>query len=872
MAISILASSGALNFNSTNESVARPWGMNVSSAVTATVALEARVQGVVPASGTLRRFRVEISDNANATAQARVVLRLNGAHTVFDVLIPAGATGLFEVVADVAVTAGDLLSLGCRLLALGTTVVVRSVQVDYESTDGKARNVLGLNSPNNVSTNVSVADARYAPVFSYNNSTVGWKTTIGPNSATPMGASGSFVSATTFIRANTTNAATVFTLFKNGAATGMSITVPAATTGRFNSTGSPVAISPGDEFSWRREITGLSSGSIFQVSLDLNFESGDGSYDLFVGYIMADTTPTWTAAPVGALGYIGVGGFLQPSATSHGSVRIPEAGRLSRLRARGYAVNAPSDYPAFTTINGAQSGLDVTIPTGGDINSAAWISNTTDEESVAVGALVNVGCLAVAGGSLEERRTVFAAGFTITPGDASAEVTPPTGSLQIVGAAPQVILGLAVEPPAGLLRITGLAPTLTEFSGVTPVSGALVIEGIAPVIVSDLDLSPPTGELRIVGRAPGVFVGVALTPGLGELLIEGRAPVLFTVSGATASQLATLSLAAPDAPDSRASQVAALTLAEPPPPPMRASQAALLTIGEIVPDVLASQLAVLALGHGSACVTERCQIWKITRRDGRVFRYTSHDRPVRYGGQVYQSCRSLNPSASENASSLGSVGNIELTGIIDDDGISEADLYGGLFDDAFVTVDLITWGAGTETPRRLASGWTGALSQGETSFNMEVLGSGARLEQQALVQMVTPGCRWVFGSSECGVNAEALKVSGVVVSARTRGAFKATLSGGDGSSQWQNGRVRWTSGANLGQVTETKTVDFATGEIVLWASPGYIAAPGDTFDVLPGCDFARDGGCTVYANTINFGGFPDVPGSDAILETPLAQY
>lgn len=447
-----------------------------------------------------------------------------------------------------------------------------------------------------------------------------------------------------------------------------------------------------------------------------------------------------------------------------------------------------------------------------------------------------------------------------------------TSYVQVLRAITTGVPPVDVNPLPGALLITGALPELNPDGVVTPGVGGLVLTGEAPTIETARRVNPVASALLITGREPPVFSGVAVSPASSALEVQGFRPVVYSISAVISSQIAALALIEPPSPVVRAGQIAALGLAEPPPPPVNLSQLAALALGEIVPDVKASQLAVLALGHGSSCVTERCQIWKITRRDGRVFRYTSHDRPVLYGGQTYQSCRSLNPSASENASSLGSVGNIELTGIIDDDGISEADLYGGLFDDAFVTVDLITWGAGTETPRRLASGWTGALSQGETSFNMEVLGSGARLEQQALVQMVTPACRWVFGSTECGVNVEALKVSGAVVSARTRGAFKATLSGGAGSSQWQNGRVRWTSGANLGQITETKTVDFATGEIVLWASPGFLAAPGDTFDVLPGCDFARDGGCTVYANTINFGGFPDVPGSDAILETPLAQY
>ena len=480
---------------------------------------------------------------------------------------------------------------------------------------------------------------------------------------------------------------------------------------------------------------------------------------------------------------------------------------------------------------------------------------------------ITVGVAATSG------RTINAATIILKAGGSSAvTVTPTTGGLVIEGKTPSLSTGYSVDPDTGQLVVDGFTPELTLFNGVMPLVGQLLIDGIVPVLNADLTISPPLGSLIINGSIPLALVGININPPVGALVIGAGEPQVFTEFSVPASQVAMLALAAPEAPPARSSQIAAIALAEPPPPPVLASQAALLAIGEIYPDVQASQLAVLVLGHGSSCVSERCQIWKITRRDGLVFRYTSHDRPVKYGNEVYKSCRSLDPSASENASELGSVGNIELTGIIDDDGISEADLYGGLFDDAFVTVDLITWGNGTEVPRRLASGWTGSLSQGESGFKMEVLGPGARLEQQAMVQIVTPGCRWVFGSAQCGVDAEAMALAGTVTEARTRGSFFASLPAAPAGRQWENGRARWITGPNAGQVCETKTVDFATGQVVLWASPGYLPEVGDTFALIPGCDFSRDGGCTVYDNKINFGGFPDLPGTDALLESPDAQY
>lgn len=415
------------------------------------------------------------------------------------------------------------------------------------------------------------------------------------------------------------------------------------------------------------------------------------------------------------------------------------------------------------------------------------------------------------------------------------------------------VIEVIVDAPAGALRFTGRAPLVIQDQIVNAAAGALQFNGLTPLIATTerVDVSP--GALVLTGQTPAVFLGIEVNVEPDHLVFSGGRPAIYTDFAALVPQLAVLA----------AGEVI---------PGVRSSQQAILAAGYVVPPVAVSQQAVLILVDGSPCVTRRAQIWTITRRDGVVFRYTSLDRALTYGGKVYKSCKSLNPSASENASTLGSTGNIELEGIIDDDGISEEDLYGGLFDDAYVTVDLVAWGAQAESPRRLASGWTGELSQGETGFKMEVLGAGARLDQQALVQMVTPGCRWDFGDSRCKVDREALKVSGVVQASMSRAAFKAALSGGPGAIQWENGTVRFLTGENAGATLEVRSVDFDTGTVSLWPSAAYRAEPGDQFDLLPGCDKAKTGGCKVYANVINFGGFPDVPGQDSLLETPNAQY
>lgn len=436
-----------------------------------------------------------------------------------------------------------------------------------------------------------------------------------------------------------------------------------------------------------------------------------------------------------------------------------------------------------------------------------------------------------------------------------------------------VVPDVEVAVPRGVLKFTGGRPSVEIDNGpIFGEPGKLVFTGKAPELALAADVQVPMAGLVFTGAAPIVRTGVAVEVQAGSLVFTGMEPAILTVVGTLSSQLAILSVADQGPPPGAVSQVAALAVAEPPPPPLRASQAAALAVAEVVPELAVSQVATLVLVDTAKCVTGTCQIWTIRRRDGKVFRYTSLDRDLRYGGKIFKACGSLDPSASQNGATLGDTGSISLSGLITDNGITEADLFGGLFDDAFVTIDLIHWDDMRVTPKRLASGWVGKVSQGPAFHTMEVLSVGARLEQAALVQVVSPSCRWKFGDARCGVNVEAMKIQGQIRRVINRGDLLLDLPTppSDGRT-WKSGRIRFVDGVCAGMVCEYKGVDFATGQITLWTPAALVPSAGDAVEVLPGCDLTREGGCKAYGNIINFGGFPDVPGTDAILETPDAK-
>lgn len=292
-----------------------------------------------------------------------------------------------------------------------------------------------------------------------------------------------------------------------------------------------------------------------------------------------------------------------------------------------------------------------------------------------------------------------------------------------------------------------------------------------------------------------------------------------------------------------------------------------------------TELQVSTLAYLTPESSQRCDIWKITRTDSLVFAFTSLDRDIEWGGQLYKTCGSLMDSASESSSELGSVGTVTLTGLIDHEDITEADLYAGLFDDATIEAWVISWGdpADPNTPFRTASGNAGRVTRGQNTWTVEVTGDGQKLRQAALVKFFQPGCRWDFGvndglNSFCPVNVEALALHGLTV---TKGVqryavyFDAEAPGG--STIWNGGEVRWTYGANAGITCQVDTVDFSGPALSLWDLAPYPPQPGDTFDLLPGCPKDKPS-CVIYGAYVSFGGFPDVPGPDALQQQADALY
>lgn len=330
--------------------------------------------------------------------------------------------------------------------------------------------------------------------------------------------------------------------------------------------------------------------------------------------------------------------------------------------------------------------------------------------------------------------------------------------------------------------------------------------------------------------------------------------------------------------EARITQVATLVLYEDAPQTdVRITQSTTLALAEFTAETRVTQLATLVLADQVNCLTRWAQTWTITRKDGQVFAFTSLDRPLTFRGVVHQPCNSLAASAVELSTIVGVTGSMELRGILADGGVSEVDLYNGLFDGANIEVWMVPWdNSGGEIPFRLMAGVTGASSSGDTDFSQEILTPSAQLQQKALLETYTPGCRYQFGNQvdpRCPVDLVALTVTGSVTGTpipnastnATRRIFTDSTRT-EANGFFNQGSLTWTTGPNAGAKSEVK--DFTAGQFILWEALLFPIALTDAYSLTPSCDKSPASHLLFNPDMVDFGGFPHVPGSDALINTP----
>lgn len=269
--------------------------------------------------------------------------------------------------------------------------------------------------------------------------------------------------------------------------------------------------------------------------------------------------------------------------------------------------------------------------------------------------------------------------------------------------------------------------------------------------------------------------------------------------------------------------------------------------------------------HLNSETTTLATLVKVTRADGVVKGFTTWDRNLMVDGILYKADGAMTPSALQSTAGLAT-DNLDITGILNSSDITASDIENGLYDHARVDMYVCNWADLTQGTLQLRRGWIGTLSLSGDHYVAELRGLHDLL-QRPIGSYYTPECRYDLGDNHCSKSLTGLTVTGAVSVATDQATFSDfTRSESDGYFNY--GKLTWTSGANSGLSIEVKNYDGAGLVFNLWLPMPYAIGVGDTYSLYPGCD-KRFATCRdKFANAVNFGGFPYLPGVGNILKYP----
>jgi len=270
------------------------------------------------------------------------------------------------------------------------------------------------------------------------------------------------------------------------------------------------------------------------------------------------------------------------------------------------------------------------------------------------------------------------------------------------------------------------------------------------------------------------------------------------------------------------------------------------------------------LAHMAGEVTTLATLFKITRTDGQVFAFTSHDESLSFGGVTYTPVNAFSRTTVQTTAGM-SVDNLDVVALIDSDEVTEDDLRAGLFDYAAIEIFLVNWEDLDQGRMILRKGNLGEIGVGRSGvWNAELRGMMQAL-QQTRGRLYMTRCDANLYDSRCNAARPSPTESGTVTAVTNRGSFSVTELA---SATYAGGLLTWTGGLNAGLSMEVKLWTASPPAIELFLPMPFTVAVTDTFVVSPGCDKTLSTCRDVFDNVVNFRGFPFIPGRDRLLKYP----
>ncbi|MEO1701465.1 MAG: DUF2163 domain-containing protein [Pseudomonadota bacterium] len=253
--------------------------------------------------------------------------------------------------------------------------------------------------------------------------------------------------------------------------------------------------------------------------------------------------------------------------------------------------------------------------------------------------------------------------------------------------------------------------------------------------------------------------------------------------------------------------------------------------------------------------------WIIKRTDGLVIGLTDHDTPLLVDGVDCQPLDGVDRSRLEASVGTNS-DTASLTGILSSDRLSEEDIENGLFDDAYLEHYLVDW-SDAEKNVKLRTHIMGEIRREDGAFVVELRGAAGLLSRPN-GRYFTRSCSVRFCDADCGLNEADFSYPVSVLGSLQSNIFSVALPPDLHPDKFNHGLIR-LNGDGLEWIIQS-VVAMSDGCRLTVAGN----VPEDLEFPLPstlveGCDRSFSTCRDRFANTVNFRGFPHMPGNYQIL-------
>lgn len=256
-------------------------------------------------------------------------------------------------------------------------------------------------------------------------------------------------------------------------------------------------------------------------------------------------------------------------------------------------------------------------------------------------------------------------------------------------------------------------------------------------------------------------------------------------------------------------------------------------------------------------------LYHVVLADGTELFWTGAQNDLQIGAQLYKAGPPIGRDKISWKRGLD-VDQVRIT-VLDDgsatiDGQSlVAAVWKNLFDLAKITISMFVSDSWTNTAPgsvELFTGLAGEIGSEGKTISLTVESPLARLKSTAPKNAVLPSCANILYDSACTLLEANFSFAGTIGAAPTARSFPLSgIAKPDG--YFTNGKIKFTSGANNGQVRGVKSY---IGGVVTLSYPLYtVPAAGDTVTAIAGCNYTRAVCNGTFANLAHFRGFPYVP-------------